>query len=204
MKAAPALNALKEQFTPIAAEAAAKAAAAEAAAAEAAAVTRATEAVSALKALEEQFTPIAAEAAAKAAAKAAIIAEEKTFMDTMGNVADFFIKEAADAAAVAPTVVAAGAPVADAAATVVSSLTSTDGDQLLAKMSDGSYSLFGRIIKPGAMRQILSAKSKDGLYNTISNMAPRAASKAKNNLATIIFPKIVEGNFERSLNNLFP
>ena len=95
--------------------AAAAAALAAEEAAEKAAVARATEAAPALNALKEQFTQIAAEAAAKAA----IIAEEKTFMDTMGNVADFFIKEAADAAAVAD---AAATVAVDAAANAESAV----------------------------------------------------------------------------------
>lgn len=53
--------------------------------------------------------PLVDAAANAAAAEAAIIAEEKTFMDTMGNVADFFIKEAADAAATVAVDAAANA-----------------------------------------------------------------------------------------------
>ena len=71
-------------------------------------------------------------------------------------------------------------------------------------MSDGSYSLFEQIINPGAMKQILSARNKDGLCKIIKSIASRATRSKINDLATIIFPKIVEGNFERSLNNLFP
>ena len=242
MKAAPALNALKEQFTPIAAEAATKAAAAEAAAVEAAAVARATEAVSALKALKEQFTPIAAEAAAKAAAakaaaakaaaaeaaavEAAAVARATEAVSALKALKEQFTPIAAEAAAKATNAVVDAAAnaaatvtvdaaanaaatvavdaAAKAAATVVNSL-SHNGEILLEKMSDGNYRLFGQTIKPCAMRHILSANSKEGLHGIINNMASRVVSKSKiNNLVTIIFPKIVKGNFEASLRNIFP
>ena len=166
--------------------------------------TKRKEAAAAVVAGTNAGTNAVADAAATVAVDAVADAAATVAVDAAANaVADAAATVAVDAAANAVADAAATVAV-DAAATVVSRLTSPKGELLLAKMSDGSYSLFEQIINPGAMKQILSARNKDGLCKIIKSIASRATRSKINDLATIIFPKIVEGNFERSLNNLFP
>ena len=184
--------------------AAAAAALAAEEAAEKAAVARATEAAPALNALKEQFTQIAAEAATKAA----IIAEEKTFMDTMGNVADFFIKEAADAAAVGEADVAATVA-ADAAATVAAAgkakfvaRTIVNGKTVLKEMADGTFRLFGKETTRDNIIQILQAGNFKALINSIKNFVTVTPTGPVTAFAKLCFSDEAPSNAQEKLDFL--
>ncbi len=150
----------------------------------------------------------AEEAAEKAAvARAAIIAEEKTFMDTMGNVADFFIKEAADAAVGEADVAATVA--ADAAATVAAAgkakfvaRTIVNGKTVLKEMADGTFRLFGKETTRDNIIQILQAGNFKALINSIKNFVTVTPTDPVTAFAKLCFSDEAPSNAQEKLDFL--